>query len=146
MYSYLLSPHLTRCYGLLRTVLLKLYVFRPYHFSFVVCPSVLYDLPPLVAVASSPSCPDLLKVFNYIVRVSKIAAYLHRSEVHVDFFGSNVDDCFNGAKERSPKDDGWIVLVFSHVNNLQPFRMSDLPSRAECMSVLRAWFRTGADR
>jgi len=53
--------------------------------------------------ASSSSCPDLLRVFNYIVRVSKIAAYLLRGEVHVDFFGSNVDDCFNGAEERSPR-------------------------------------------
>ena len=79
-------------------------------------------LPSLVAVASSPSSPDLLRVFNYIVRVSKIAAYLLIGEVHVDSSGSNVDDCFNGAEERSPKDDGWIVLVFSHVNNLKTFR------------------------
>ena len=121
MYNYLLSPHLTRCYGLLRTVLYKLYVFRPYHFSFVVCPSVLDDLPSLVAVASSSSCPNLLRVFNYIVKVSKIAAYLFREEVHVDFSGSIVDDCFNGAEERSPKDDGWIVLIFSRVNNLKIF-------------------------
>jgi len=123
-----------------------LYVFRPYNFSFIVYPSVLDDLPPLVAVASSPSCPDLLEVFNYIVRVSKIAAYLLRGEVYVDFSGSNVDDCFNGAEERCPKDDGWIVLVFSYANNLQPSEMSDLPSGAECMSVLGAWFRIGADR
>ena len=135
MYNYLLF--LTRCYGLLRTVLFKLYVFRHYHFSFVVCPSVLDDLPPLVAVASSSSCPDLLRIFIYIVRVSKIAAYLLRGEMHVDFSGSNVDVCFNGTKERCPKDDRWIVLVFSHVNNLQPFGMSDLPSRAECMSVTK---------
>ena len=74
MYSYLLSPYLTPCYGLLRIVLFKLYVFRPYHFSFVVCLSVLDDLPLLVVVASSSSCPDLLRVFNDIVRVSKIAA------------------------------------------------------------------------
>jgi len=92
--------------------------------------------------------------------MSKIAVYLLRGEVHVDFSGSNVDDCFNGAEERSPKDDGWIVLVFSHINNLkvcmdkmivyfdrdilyiQPFGMSDLPSGAECMSVLGAWFGT----
>jgi len=119
MYSYLLSPYLTRCYGLLRTVRFKLYVFRPYHFSFVVCPSVLDDLPPLVVVASSSSCPELLRVFNYIVRVSKIAAYLLRGEVYVDFSGSNVDVCFNGAEEQAPKDDGWIVLVFSHVNILK---------------------------
>ena len=141
MYNYLLSPHLTRCYGLLTTVLFKLYVFRPYNFSFVVCPSVLDDLPPLVTVASSSSCPDLLRVFDYIARVSKIAVYLLRGEVNVDFSGSNVDDCFNSAEERSPKDDGWIVLVFSHVNNL-----NDLLSGAECMSVLVAWFRAGADR
>ena len=118
-YNYLLSPHLTQCYGLLRTVPFKLYVFRPYHFSFIVCPSVLDGLPPLVAVVSSSSCPDLLRVFNYIVKVSKIAAYLLRGEMHVDFSGSNVDDCFNGAEERSPKDDEWIVLVFSHINNLE---------------------------
>ena len=88
MYNYLLSPHLTRCYGLLRTVLFKLYVFRLYYFSFVVCPSVLDDLPPLVAVASSSPCPDLLRVFNYIVKVRKIAAYLLREEMHVDFSSS----------------------------------------------------------
>ena len=123
-----------------------LYVFRPYNFFFIVYPSVLDDLPPLVAVASSSSCPDLLKVFNYIVKVSKIVAYLFRGEVHVDSAGSNVDDCFNGVEERSSKDDGWIEFVFSHVNNLQSFGMSDLPSGAECMSVLGAWFRTGADR
>ena len=76
-------------------------------------------LPSLVTVASSSSCPDLLRVVNYIIKVSKIAAYLVRGHVHVDFSGSNVDDCFNGAKERSSKDDGWIVLVFFHVNNLQ---------------------------
>ena len=113
MYDYLLSTHLTRCYGLLRIVLFKLYVFRPYHLSFVVCPSVLDDLPPLVAVASSPSCPDLLKVFNYIVKDSKIAVYLLRGEVHVDFSGSNVDDCFNGAEERYPKDDGCPLISIS---------------------------------
>ena len=128
VYNYLLSTHLTWYCGLLRTVLLKLSIFRPYNFSFVVCPSVLDDLPPLVVVASSSSCPNLLRVFNYIVRVSKIAVYLLRGEVHVDFSSSNVDDCFNGAEKQSPKDDGWIVLVFSHVKNLQPFRMSDLPS------------------
>ena len=94
MCNYLLSPHLTRCYGLLRTVLFKLYVFRPYHFSFVVCPSVYDDLPPLLAVALS-SCLDLLRVFNYIVKVSKIVAYLLRGEVHVDFSGSNIDDGFD---------------------------------------------------
>ena len=76
-------------------------------------------LPSLVTVASSSSCPDLLRVFNYIIKVSKIAAYLVRGEVHMDFSGSNVDGCFNGAEERSSKDDGWIVLVFSHVNNLK---------------------------
>ena len=76
-------------------------------------------LPPLVAVASSSSCSDLLRVFNYIVRVSKIAAYLLRAEMHVDFSSSNVDDCFNSAEEQSPNGDGWIVLVFSHVNNLK---------------------------
>ena len=117
VYNYIFSPHLTRCYGLLRTVLFKLYVFRPYLFSFLVYPSVLDDLPPLL-----------------------------RGKVHVDFSGSNIDDCFNDTEERSPKDDGWIVLVFSHVNNLQPSEMFDLPSGARCMSVLRAWFRTGADK
>ena len=116
MYNYLLSPHLTQCYGLLRTVLFKLYVSRPYNFSFIVCPSVLDDLPPLVAVAS---LSDLFRFFNDIVRVSKIAAYLLRGEVHMEFSGSNVNDCFNGAEEWSPKDDGWIILVFSHVNNLK---------------------------
>jgi len=105
LYNYLLSPHLTRCYGLLRIVLFKVYVFRHYYFSFIEYPSVLDDLPPLVAVASSSSCPDLLTVFNYIVRVSKIVAYLLRGEVHVDFSGSNIDDCFSGAEEQSSKND-----------------------------------------
>ena len=118
MCNYLLSPYLTQCYGLLRTVLFKLYVFRPYHFSFVVYPSILDDLPPLVVVASS-SCPDLLRVFKYIVMVSKIVAYLLRGEVHVDFSGSYVDDCFDSVEERSSKDGGWIILVFSHVNDLK---------------------------
>jgi len=101
VYNYLLSPHLPRCYSLLRTILFKLYIFRPDHFSFVLCPSVLDDLPPLVAVASSSSCPNLL-----------------RGEMHVDFSGSNVDDCFNGAEEQYSKNDGWIVVVFSYDNNL----------------------------
>ena len=118
MYNYLPSTHLTRCYGLLRSVLFKLYVFRPYHFSFVVCPSVLDDFPPLVAVASS-SCPDLLRVFNYIVRIIKVVAYLLKGEVHVDFSGSNVDDGFDSVEERSSKDGGWIILVFYHVNDLK---------------------------
>jgi len=94
MYNYLLF--LTQCYGLLRTVLFKLYVFRPYHFSFVVYPSVLDDLPPLVSVAS-PS----------------------QRKVHVDFSGSNINDGFDGVEERSSKDGGWIILVFSHVNDLK---------------------------
>ena len=98
MYNYLLSPHLPRCYDLLRIVLFKLYVFRPYNFSFIVYPSVLDNLPPLVVIASSP-CPDMLRVFNYIVRVSKTVAYLLSGEVHVDFSSSNVYDCFNGAKK-----------------------------------------------
>ena len=37
----------------------------------------------------------------------------------MDFSGSNVDDCFNGAEERSSKDDGWIVFILSYVNNLK---------------------------
>ena len=119
MYNYLLSPHLTRCNGLLRAVLFKLYVFSPYHFSFVVYPSVLDDLPPLVVVALSSSCPDLLRIFNYIVRIIKVVAYLLRGEVHVDFSGSNIDDGFDSAEELSSKDGGWIILVFSHVNDLK---------------------------
>ena len=58
----------------------------------------------------------------------------------MDFSGSNVDDCFNGAEEWCPNGDGWIILVFSYVNNLKPSGMSDLPSGAECMSVFGAWF------
>jgi len=37
----------------------------------------------------------------------------------MDFSSSNVDDCFDGAEERSSKDDGWIILVLPHVNNLK---------------------------
>ena len=56
----------------------------------------------------------------------------------MDFSGSNVDDCFNGAEEGSPKDDAWIVFIFSHVNNnLQPFGMSDLPSGARSSFLVR---------
>ena len=117
MNNYLLSPHLTRCYGLLRTVLFKLYVFSPYHFSFVVYPSVLDDLPPLVVVVLS--CPGLLRVINYIVKVIKVVAYLLRGEVRVDFSGSNIDDGFDSVEEWSSKDGGWIILVFSHVNDLK---------------------------
>jgi len=36
----------------------------------------------------------------------------------VDFTSSNIDDCFNGAEERSPKDDGWIILVLSDASDL----------------------------
>ena len=89
---------------------------------------------------------DLLRVFNYIVKVSKIAAYLLRWEVHVDFSSSNIDDGSDSVEERSSKDDGWIVLIFSHVNDLQPFGMSDLSSGAECMLVVEAWFHAGADK
>ena len=45
--------------------------------------------------------------------------YLLRGEVYVDFSCSNVDDGFNGAKEWSSKDDGWIILIFSHVNDVE---------------------------
>ena len=76
-------------------------------------------LPSLVTVASSSSCPDLLRVFNYKIRVSKIVAYLLRGEVHVNFSGSNVDDCFDSVEERSSEDGGCIILVFSHVNDLK---------------------------
>jgi len=79
-----------------------MFIVGPYYLSFVVCPSVLDDLSPLVVVASPSSHPDLL-----------------RGEVHVDFSGSNVDDSFDSVEERSFKDDGWIVLVFSHVNDLK---------------------------
>ena len=48
-------------------------------------------LPSLVAFASSPSCPDLLRVFNY--RVSKIAAYLLRGEMHVDLLTPFLGTC-----------------------------------------------------
>ena len=85
----------------------------------MVCPSVLDDLAPLVAVASSSSCPDLLRISNYIVRIIKVVAYLLRGEVHVDFSGSNIDDGFDSVEERSSKDGGWIILVFSHVNDLK---------------------------
>jgi len=96
-----------------------MYIIGPYYLSFVVCPSVFDDLSPLVAVASPSSHPDLLIIFNYIVRVIKVAAYLLTGEVHVDFSSSNVDDSFDSAEEQSSKDDGCIVLVFSHVNDLK---------------------------
>jgi len=99
-----------------------MYIFGPYYISFVVCPSILDDLPPLVSVASPSSHPNLLRIFNYIVRIIKVVAYLLRGEVHVDFFGSNIDDNFDIVEEWSSKDDGWIVLVFSHVNDLKIIR------------------------
>jgi len=36
----------------------------------------------------------------------------------MDFSSSNVDDC---AEEWSSKDDGWIIFVFSNVNNLKVY-------------------------
>jgi len=40
----------------------------------------------------------------------------------VDFSGSNIDDGFDSVEERSSKDGGWTVLVFSLVNDLgRPF-------------------------
>ena len=119
MYNYLLSPHLTRCYGLLRTVLFKLYVFRPYHFSFIVLPSVLDNLPPLVAVASSSSCPDLLRV------------------------GSNVDDCFNGAEEQSPNG---LPMVMGGLYLSSPMSITLKSSGAKSMLVVGAWFYAGGDK
>ena len=50
-------------------------------------------------------------------RLRRLLLVLLRGEVHVDFSGSNVDDRFDGAQERSSKDDGRIVLVFSHAND-----------------------------
>ena len=111
-YNPFLFPYLIWCYGLLRINLFKIYIFRSYYLSFVVHPSVLDDLPPLVAVVSSSSHPGLLRIFKYIVRIIKVATYLLRGEVHVDFSCSNVDDGFNGAKERSSKDNEWIILIF----------------------------------
>jgi len=96
-----------------------MYIFGLYYLSFIVCPSVLDDLFPFVVVASSSSHPDLLRIFNYIITVIKVAAYLLRGEVHVDLSGSNVDDGFDSVEEWSSKDDGWIVLIFSYVNNLK---------------------------
>ena len=139
MYNYLFSPHVTRCYGLLRTVLFKLYVFGPYNFSFIVYPSVLDDLPPVVAVASSSSCPDLLRVFNYIVRVSKTAVYLLRGEVHVDFSSSNVDDCFNVLRNGLP-----MMTGRSNLSSLMSITLKS--SGAECMLVVGTWFHAGADK
>ena len=37
----------------------------------------------------------------------------------MDFSGSNIDDGFDSVEERSSKDGGWIILVFSHVNDLK---------------------------
>ena len=65
------------------------------------------------------SSSGLLRVFNYIVKVIKVVAYLLRGEVHVDFSGFNIDDGFDSVEEWSSKDDGWIILVFSHVNDLK---------------------------
>jgi len=44
---------------------------------------------------------------------------LLQRKVHVDFSGSNIDDNFDSVEERSSKDDGWIVLVVSYVNDLK---------------------------
>ena len=37
----------------------------------------------------------------------------------MDFSSSIVDDRFDSAKLRYSKDDGWVVLIFSHVNDLK---------------------------
>ena len=68
----------------------------------------------------------------------RLRRLLLRGEVHVDFSGSNIDDGFDSVEERSSKDGGWIILVFSHVN--------DLKSGAECMLLVGAWFHAGADK
>ena len=57
----------------------------------------------------------------------------------MDFSGSNVNDCFNGAEERSPKDDGGSYLSY-------PMSITLKSSGAECMLVVGTWFQIGADR
>ena len=56
----------------------------------------------------------------------------------MDFSSSNVDDCFNGAKERSPKDDGGSY-------SSSPMSITLKSSGAECMLIVGTWFHAGAD-
>ena len=57
----------------------------------------------------------------------------------MDFFGSNIDDCFNSAEELSPKDDGGSYLS-------SPMSITLKSSGAECMLVVGAWFHAGVDK
>ena len=44
---------------------------------------------------------------------------LLQRKVYEDFSGSNIDDGFDSVEEQSSKDGGWIILIFSHVNDLK---------------------------
>jgi len=44
---------------------------------------------------------------------------LLQRKVYVDISGSDIYDGFDSDEERSSKDGGWIILVFSHVNDLK---------------------------
>jgi hypothetical protein len=44
-----------------------------------------------------------------------MATYFSYREVEVHFSYSNVDDGFSSVQEQSSKDNGWIILILSHV-------------------------------
>ena len=47
----------------------------------------------------------------------EITEYLFSKELEVDLSRSNIDDCVCGVEERPSKDDGCIIVFFSHVQN-----------------------------
>jgi len=44
-------------------------------------------------------------------------AYLFRREFEMDLSYSNVNDGLGSVEERSSLDDGWITLIFTHVDD-----------------------------
>ena len=45
----------------------------------------------------------------------KITVYLFSLKLEVDLSRSDIDDHVGSVKERSSKDDGFIILFFTHV-------------------------------
>jgi hypothetical protein len=72
-------------------------ILKSSHFSFIVSPSIYYDILLVLATGMLPSLRFVLLGFltNYIVVIKK-AAYLLRGEVEVDLPCSNVDDGLGG--------------------------------------------------
>ena len=64
----------------------------------------------------SPPSVGLLWLLISSVTI-KITSYLFFRELEVNLFRSDVDDRVGSVEERSSKDDGCIVFLFSHVES-----------------------------